>query len=82
VIRGVDGGNVAKSRYFSGYFWSGDRLVGVNDDQSLKMEVRTVEGFDFLIVEKGGFNVAPVTEEASEIPKDWHCGYHIYIRQE
>ena len=77
-----DGGKVDKSKYFSGYFWSGDRLVGVNDDQALKMEVRTVEGFDFLIVEKGGFNVAPVTEEASEIPKDWHCGYHIYIRQE
>lgn len=76
-----DGGKVAKSRYFGGYFWSGDMLIGVNDDQALKIEVRTFEGFDFLIIEKGGFNAAPVTEEVVKIPKDWHCGYHVYIRQ-
>jgi hypothetical protein len=75
------GGKVAKSRFFGGYFWTGNMLLGVNDDQALKMEVRTIEGFDFLIIEKGGFNTAPETEEESVIPKDWHCGYHIYIRQ-
>ena len=72
---------MAKSRYFGGYFWSGDMLIGVNDDQALQMEVRTVEGFDFLIIEKGGFNATPDNDEIKEIPKDWHCGYHIYIRQ-
>ena len=38
---------------------------------------------DFLIVERGGFNVVPDTEEAATAPvaKDWHCGYHVYVRQ-
>ena len=76
-----DKGKVAKSRYFGGYFWSGDMLIGVNDDQALKMEVRTYEGYDFLIIEKGGFNATPVTDEIKKISKDWHCGYHVYIRQ-
>lgn len=76
-----DGGKVAKSRYFGGYFWSGDMLIGVNDDQALKMEVRTVEGFDFLIVEKGGFNTTPDSDEVEKVPANWHPGYHVYIRQ-
>ena len=78
-----DKGIVGKSGYFRGYFWSGDMLIGVNDDQALKMGVRTVDGVDFLIVEKGGFNAVPDTEEAATagVPKDWHCGYHIYVRQ-
>ena len=47
------------------------------------MEVRKVDGIDFLIVEKGGFNSVPETEEAAtaEVPKGWHCGYHVYVRQ-
>jgi hypothetical protein len=78
-----DNGKVGKSRFFGGYFWSGDMLIGVNDDQALKMGVRTVDGVDFLIVEKGGFNAVPTTEEAATagVSKDWHCGYHIYVRQ-
>ena len=75
-----EGGKVSKSGFFRGYFWSGDHLIGVNDDQALKMEVRTYEGYDFLLIEKGGFNTAPTTEEESEVAKDWHCGYHVYIR--
>jgi hypothetical protein len=83
MIQLMDGGKVAKSRFFGGYFWSGDMLIGVNDDQAVKMEVRKVDGVDFLIVEKGGFNAAPTTEEAATaaIPKDWHCGYHVYVKQ-
>ena len=77
----ADGGKVPKSKNFRGYFWSGDRLVGSNDDQALKMELRTVEGIDFLVIERGGFNATPDSDEVKEIPKDWHCGYHIYIRQ-
>ncbi|MBT8037589.1 MAG: PDZ domain-containing protein [Verrucomicrobiae bacterium] len=76
-----DGGKVSKSKYFRGYFWSGDKLIGINDDQALKMEVKTVEGFDFLIVEKGGFDAKPDNDEIKGIPKGWHCGYSIYIRQ-
>jgi hypothetical protein len=83
VIQLLDGGKVAKSRFFGGYFWSGDRLIGVNDGQALQFEVRTVGGRDFLIVERGGFNATPDTEEAAtaEVAKDWHCGYHVYVRQ-
>ena len=79
----MDNGKIAKSKFYGGYFWSGDMLIGVNDDQALKMEVRTVEGVDFLIVERGGFNAVPQTEEdaTATLPPDWHCGYHIYVRQ-
>jgi len=76
-----DGGKVSKSGYFGGYFWSDGMLIGVNDDQALKMEVKTFDGIDFLIVEKGGFNTLPDSDEIEEIPADWHPGYHIYVRQ-
>ncbi len=83
VIQLIDGGKVAKSKFFGGYFWSGDMLIGINDDQALKMEVRKVGGVDFLIIERGGFNAVPETEEAAtaKTPEGWHCGYHIYVRQ-
>jgi hypothetical protein len=81
VIELIDGGKVAKSRFFAGYFWSGNMLIGVNDDQALKMEVRTVGGRDFLIVERGGFNITPTSDEVVQLPKDWHCGYHVYVRE-
>ncbi len=83
VIKFVDGGKIERSGFFRNYFWSGNMLVGVNDDQALKFEVRTVGGRDFLIVERGGFNATPTTEEeaTAEVPPDWHCGYHIYVRQ-
>jgi hypothetical protein len=78
-----DNGKVSKSGFFGGYFWSGNMLIGGNDDQALKMEVRTVDGVDFLVVEKGGFNTVPDTEEAATagVPQGWHCGYHVYVRQ-
>ena len=83
VLEFLDQGKLAKSRFFSGYFWSGDMLVGVNDDQALKMEIRKIAGRDFLIIERGGFNAVPQTEEeaTAEVSKDWHCGFHIYVRQ-
>ena len=83
TIELLDGGKVAKSRFYGGYFWSGDMLISMNEDQALKMEVRSIGGRDFLIVERGGFNATPTTEEEATagVPKDWHCGYHIYVRQ-
>lgn len=81
VIQLIEGGKVAKSKFFGGYFWSGDRLIGINDDQALKFEVRTVGGRDFLIVERGGFNAAPDSDEIVAIPKDFHCGYHVYVKE-
>lgn len=82
TLRLEEGGKISNSKYFRGYFWSEDMLIGVNDDQALKMEVKTVEGYDFLLVEKDGFNQTPDSDEVEEIPDDWHPGYHIYIRQE
>jgi hypothetical protein len=83
MLQLLDEGKVAKSKFYGGYFWSGDMLVGVNDGQALKMEVRKVDGVEFLIVERGGFNATPDTEEAAtaSVPKDWHCGYHVYVKQ-
>jgi hypothetical protein len=77
----LDDGKVAKSKFFGGYFWSGDMLIGINENQALKMEVRTVGGRDFLIVERGGFDITPDSDEIVQVSKDWHCGYHIYVRQ-
>jgi hypothetical protein len=81
-IQFMDDGKVAKSKYFRNYFWSGDMLIGINDDQAIRFEVRTIGGREFLIVERGGFNVTPDSDEIVAVPKDWHCGYHIYVRQQ
>ena len=81
LIQILDGGKTAKSKFYGGYFWSGDMLIGVNDDQALKMEVRTVDGVDFLVVERGGFNATPDSDEIVQVAKDWHCGYHVYVKQ-
>ncbi len=80
-IQLIDGGKVAKTRFFGGHFWSGDMLIGVNDDQALKMEVRTMGGREFLLIERGGFNAPADSDEVQEVPADWHCGYHVYVRQ-
>jgi hypothetical protein len=81
VIQLMDGGKVARSKFFGGYFWSGEKLIGITDDQALTMEVRTMGGRDFLIIERGGFNTPPDSDEVKEGPPDWHCGYHVYVRQ-
>lgn len=82
MLRLEDGGKVSKSKFFGGYFWSDDMLIGVNEDQALKMEVKTFEGIDFLIIEKGGFNETPDSDEIEKVSADWHPGFSIYIRQD
>lgn len=81
ILELLDGGKVAKSKYFSGYFWSGDTLIGSSDGQALKMQVKTVDGVEFLVVEKGGFDTTPDSDEVKTISKDYHCGFHIYVRE-
>jgi hypothetical protein len=81
VIKIADNGVVGNSGFFKGYFWSGDMLIGNEDNQALKMEVRNIGGRDFLIIERGGFNVAPTSDDVVEITKDYHCGYHVYMKQ-
>ena len=67
------GGRVARSGYFKGHFWSGDMLISPQKGVALKMVARTIDGYDFLLVEKGGF------DKAKE-DKNWHPGYHGYVR--
>lgn len=66
------------------YFWTGDTIFGVNTGEACKMEIRTYEGHDFLIIESGGF--APVIPkegevESTAVPPDYHCGYNVYVRK-
>jgi len=72
TIQLMDGGKL-ESKFFKGYFWSGDMLVNFNGSEALKMELRTHQGQDFLVVEKGGF-------EKADGSATWHCGYHVYVR--
>jgi hypothetical protein len=77
-----DGGKVSKSGYFRGYFWSGNMLIGINDGKAIKMEMKTYEGLDFLIVESGNFGGGAPDDEGTEpIPRDYHPGYSVYIRK-
>jgi hypothetical protein len=63
------------------YFWSGDMLIGkYSVNEARRMKVKTVGGIDFLLVEKGGFGTLDADGDAVPVPKDWHCGYTIYIR--
>lgn len=78
-----DNGKTSKSGYYRNHFWSGNMLIGIDEDQALKMEVRTYEGIDFLIVERNGkFGGGPDDDGTAEIPDDFHTGYHIYMRAE
>lgn len=76
-----DGGKVSKSRYFRGYFWSGNRLIGINSGIAIELQLKTYEGVDFLLVEKGKFGGSPDDDGTAEIPEDWHPGYSVYIRK-
>jgi len=77
-----DGGKVSKSRFFRGYFWSDDMLIGIDNGIAQKMELRTYHGVDFLIVEGGGFGaVSPDDEGTEPVPADYHPGYSVYIRK-
>ncbi|MDT8391755.1 MAG: DUF6288 domain-containing protein [Lentisphaeria bacterium] len=63
------------------FFWSGDMMIGLNsNDEARRMMVKTVDGVDFLLVEKGGFGAIGEGEKSKPVPKDWHCGYQIHIR--
>jgi len=72
VLQIMDGGAV-KSRGFSGHFWSGNMLIGINNGIARRMAVHPFGGVDFLIIETGGF-------EKGKIPKDWNQQYTIYMR--
>ena len=60
---------------YSQHFWSEDMLIGYNDGIARKMETITLSGFDFLILEIGGFTEA-------ETSKTWIERHRIYLRVE
>lgn len=80
---------IVKSGYYGGkhngqFYWTGNTVFGVNTGEACKMEIRTIEGHNFLTVERGGFAPEIPKEgeaEATEVPPDYHCGYHVYIRK-
>jgi hypothetical protein len=61
------------------YFWTGDMMVGMYMSQEARrMTVVTVEGVDFLLIEKGGFG--SIDAASQDVRPNWHCGYKIYMR--
>ena len=79
----IQKGGSLRSKFYGGYFWSDDWIIGVDSGQAVKMQVVHVAGRDFLVVERGGFNAEPKTEEeaTAQIPTDYHCGFHIYMKR-
>ena len=75
-----EGGKVSQSRYYPNYFWTDGLIIGVDDAKALKAEVRTYKGIDFLIIETGSFGDNPTDDLTKEVPKDFHCGYFVYMR--
>jgi len=75
-------GEVSWSKFYRGnYFWTGDWLVGISDGQAVKMEVRSYQGYDFLIIERGNFEGSDEQDDGQAgVPDDYHCGYHVYLR--
>jgi len=45
------------------------------------MEVRSYQGYDFLIIERGNFEGSDEQDDGQAgVPDDYHCGYHVYLR--
>jgi hypothetical protein len=70
ILELKDRGTVVKSKT---QFWSGDMLIDVARGEALKMEIKTIGGKKYLLVEKGGFG-------EKDTPEGWHCGYQVYER--
>ncbi|MFM2171261.1 MAG: hypothetical protein RI957_1490 [Verrucomicrobiota bacterium] len=82
-------GTVQKSSLYGGkhkgqYYWTGHTVFGVNTGEACKMEIRMIDGYEFMVIENGNF--APVIPkegeaEATVITPDYHCGYTVYMRK-
>lgn len=76
-----DGGKVEKSRFYGGYFWTDDMLVSNTEGQALKMQHLIRDGVEFLLVERQNLDGRLDDDgELQSIPKDYHPGFHVYIR--
>lgn len=83
-------GNVLSRSYYGHknklgeYFWTDNTIFTVSRSEAYQMEIRNYDGHDFLIIETGGFSPVIPKEgeaEATAVPPDFHCGYHIYVRK-
>ena len=85
----LEDGTVKSGGFYGGkhkgqYFWSGDTIFGVSTGEACQMEIRTIEGHEFLIIERGNFAPEIPKEgevETTAVPPDYHCGYHVYVRK-
>jgi hypothetical protein len=75
-------GNLSSRNYYKGYFWTDDWLISVNDGVAVKAEIKTYNGIDFLLIENPQ-KLLPSKDDdgTAEIPKDFHTGYHVYMRK-
>jgi hypothetical protein len=69
-----DGGKIGGAK---GMVWSGIMLINGGSEEALKMEVKSVQGKEYLLVETGGFNQVDTTKE--EQPK-WNPNYYVMER--
>ena len=67
--RGYYGGKHKGQKYWTG---DTDTIFGVSAGEACNknMEIRTIEGHEFLIIESGGFT------------PDYHCGYNVHVRKQ
>lgn len=88
VLR-ADGNALSRSYYGhksrpGNAFWSDNIIFSVTKGEAYQMEIRSYDGHDFLIIECGNFAPAIPEEgeaEATSVPPDFHCGYHIFMRK-
>jgi hypothetical protein len=69
-----DGGKVGGVK---GFIWSGDMLINSGSEEALKMEIKTVQGKEYLLVEAGGFSQ---TNEKIEDELPWNPNYYVMAR--
>lgn len=55
-------------------FWTDDTLVDISTGEALKMILHTVDGTEYMLLEKGGF-------DTPDTPEGWHCGYIGYKKK-
>jgi hypothetical protein len=67
-----DGGEVHRSK---NRFWSGDMFISLDQGEAREMDVREIDGKEFLLLERDDFD--NLAENDSN-----HTGYRIYIREE
>jgi len=75
-------GTTGKNRYRPEYLtlndkgagsrqWTGNRIIVLERNEAVTMEVRNINGRRFLLVELGEF--------PQKAPNEWHCSYNLYV---